>query len=131
LLLLLGELLHKVFLLSSEFRREVFLLLCDGRSLLFYPALLFNASSPSNSENFFDLKVGATVSLNRDVPVQIGSRVITLAGGHRMTFLGREESALQRDLLNYHDIAYESAMCKLRTSQRAVSSVVERLVYTQ
>jgi hypothetical protein len=71
------------------------------------------------------------VSLNRDVPVQIGSRVITLAGGHRMTFLGREGRALQRDLLNYHDIAYESAMCKLRPSQRAVSSVVERLVYTQ
>jgi hypothetical protein len=71
------------------------------------------------------------VSLNRDVPVQIGSRVITLAGGHRMTFLGREGRALQRDLLNYHDIAYESAMCKLRASQRAVSSVVERLVYTQ
>jgi hypothetical protein len=48
-----------------------------------------------------------------------------------MTFLGREGRALQRDLLNYHDIAYESAMCKLRPSQRAVSSVVERLVYTQ
>jgi hypothetical protein len=47
-------------------------------------------SSPSSSENFFDLKVGATVSLNRDVAVQVGSRVITLAGGHRMTFLGRE-----------------------------------------
>src|SRR5439155_5127125 len=48
------------------------------------------ASSPSNSGAFFDLKVGATVSLNRDVAVQVGSRVITLAGGHRMTFLGRE-----------------------------------------
>ena len=47
-------------------------------------------SSPSSSENFFDLKVGATVSLNRDVAVQVGSRVITLAGGHRMTFLGHE-----------------------------------------
>jgi hypothetical protein len=30
------------------------------------------------------------VNLNRDVAVQAGSRVITLAGGHRMTFLGRE-----------------------------------------
>jgi hypothetical protein len=30
------------------------------------------------------------VSLNRHVPVQVSSRVITLAGGHRMTFLGRE-----------------------------------------
>jgi len=48
------------------------------------------AGSPSNSENFFDLKVGATVSLNRDVAVQVGSHVITLAGGHRMTFPGRE-----------------------------------------
>ena len=47
-------------------------------------------SSPSDSENSFDLKVGATVRLNRDVAVQVGSRVITLAGGHRMTFLGRE-----------------------------------------
>ena len=48
------------------------------------------AGSPSNSENFFDLKVGATVSLNRDVAVQVGSHVITLAGGHGMTFPGRE-----------------------------------------
>jgi hypothetical protein len=48
------------------------------------------ASSPSDSESFLELKVGATVSLNRDVAVQVGSRVITLAGGHRMTFLGRE-----------------------------------------
>ena len=48
------------------------------------------ASSPSDSGNFFDVKIGATVSLNRHVPVQVGSRVITLAGGHRMTFLGRE-----------------------------------------
>ena len=30
------------------------------------------------------------MSLNRDVAVQVGSHVITLAGGHRMTFLGRE-----------------------------------------
>jgi hypothetical protein len=50
----------------------------------------FTASSPSDSENFHDFKVGATVSLNRDVGVQVGSRVITLAEGHRMTFLGRE-----------------------------------------
>jgi hypothetical protein len=48
------------------------------------------ANSPSYLQNLFDLKIGATVSLNRDVPVQAGSRVITLAGGHRMTFLGRE-----------------------------------------
>ena len=48
------------------------------------------ASSPSDSGNFFDPKIGATVSLNRDVSVQVGSHVITLAGGHRMTFLGRE-----------------------------------------
>ena len=48
------------------------------------------ATSPSDSENFYDLKVGATVNLNRDVAVQVGSRVITLAGGHRMTYLGRE-----------------------------------------
>ena len=48
------------------------------------------AGSPSNSENSFDLKVGATVSLNREVAVQVGSHVITLAGGHRTTFLGRE-----------------------------------------
>src|SRR6266550_6800131 len=48
------------------------------------------ANSPSYLQNLFDLTIGATVSLNRDVPVQAGSRVITLAGGHRMTFLGRE-----------------------------------------
>ena len=30
------------------------------------------------------------MSLNREVAVQVGSHVITLAGGHRMTFLGRE-----------------------------------------
>jgi len=40
----------------------------------------------------FDLKVGATVSLNRDVPVQVGSRMVTLGANHRMTFLGREGS---------------------------------------
>jgi hypothetical protein len=50
----------------------------------------FTASSPSDSEHSFDLEVGAMVNLNRDVAVQVGSRVITLAGGHRMTFLGRE-----------------------------------------
>ena len=54
------------------------------------------SNSPSDSGGFFDLKVGATVSLNRDVPVQVGSRVITLAGGHRMTFLGREGSNAAR-----------------------------------
>ena len=35
------------------------------------------ASSPSDSENSSDPKVGATVRLNRDIPVQVGSRVIT------------------------------------------------------
>jgi len=54
------------------------------------------SNSPSDSGGFFDLKVGATVSLNRDVPVQVGSRVITLAGGYRMTFLGREGSNAAR-----------------------------------
>jgi hypothetical protein len=55
------------------------------------------------------------VSLNRDVAVQVGSRVITLAGGHRMTFLGREGKDAAR--IRYAGADYIVPFSALRPAQ--------------